>query len=96
MPNIRDYPCRECKGKGSWYLPHVDATGLYSPVMKCCACEGSGIDYDILKLIEALKGLKINNECWCDKAIGSPMLVEHTDACIKAKEALELWKGKQS
>lgn len=95
MPNIRDYPCRECGGRGSWYLPHVDSEGLYKPMVRCRACEGSGLDYSIVKLIEALNGLRINNECWCDKAIGSPMLVEHTEACIKAKEALKLWDKKE-
>lgn len=37
---------------------------------------------------QLVKSLKINNECWCQVAIGNPTMKGHTEACKKA-QALE-------
>ena len=36
----------------------------------------------ILGLLNDLK----QNDCWCEKGIGNPMLQDHTTVCLKAQD----------
>ena len=60
--------------------------------------EKSAYDEEMQKkvkpLVEALKGLMIRGECFCEVAIGNPNYGgKHTNACDRAKEALKGGEG---
>ena len=47
-------------------------------------------NYELLKECKkTLLNLKRRDSCWCEKAIGNPMVKHHSDACIQARELME-------
>ncbi len=44
---------------------------------------------NVTSLKAALEGLRVNEECWCQVAIGNPMMRGHSDACKTVQELLE-------
>lgn len=42
----------------------------------------------IVVLKDALEGLKRGPDCWCEVAIGNPMMTAHSTACDNARDAL--------
>lgn len=45
-------------------------------------------------LLDALKGLRIRDECFCDMAIGHPLMRSHSDVCIAARAAITKAEGR--
>lgn len=44
--------------------------------------------HEVRKLTAALVGLSRGDQCWCDLAIGNPMMSSHSRACEAARAAL--------
>lgn len=42
---------------------------------------------EIREILSALEGLK-RGSCWCQMAIGHPMMKSHSEACIKVQEIM--------
>lgn len=43
-------------------------------------------------VFKALQDLKLGDYCWCDVAIGNPMMRNHSPQCLNAKRAVEAFK----
>jgi hypothetical protein len=48
---------------------------------ECVACK-------LKEVTKALLALKLSGNCWCEMAIGNPMVTRHSDACLLAQRAL--------
>jgi hypothetical protein len=48
------------------------------------------------EMYEALKKLRLVGECWCQKAIGNPMYLDHSELCKEVSAVLAKAEGKQS
>lgn len=45
-------------------------------------------------LSAALRGLALGSDCWCQMAIGNPMVREHSPACVAARKAVAKAEGR--
>lgn len=44
---------------------------------------------DLIRKLRAVIGLLKRGSCWCELGIGNPMVRGHSDACRRAREALD-------
>ena len=51
----------------------------------------TGLDA-VAELVQVIKGLK-RGSCWCEMAIGNPMVSSHSEKCKAAREAVRRYGG---
>ncbi len=49
----------------------------------------------IHQLVRALKGVK-RGECWCEMAVGNPMVHKHAPQCLNAQAVIKKVEGRNN